>query len=694
MLKKFLTVLLAGAMIVSYSTMTTSCNDYDDDIANLNERIDNLESVTIASMQSQITSIQSSITSLQSNLSSSISSLTSQIESVSGDVDDLESTMQSELASLESTLKAYVDGEIDDVEEALSKLESSLSNYYTKEGVQSYVNSLLLNYYTKTEVDNLFSQASSAVATEIADRKEADSYLQSQIDSLESIISDLKTQIAVLQTEGTYTAKDIEELEAAVEENEDAIDALQDQIEDNEAAIATLESALSELAADFDEFVAGLDAWFGEQFATYIENYVTYDYLVKYVSGVAVALWEQILSELKDPSTDYYQAVLAIVKSITDDLDTRLTQAESDIDVLEEDLAALEKAFEAYKAEMAETIAAIEDRLDALETDVDDLQERTDSLETYVDSLASRIQSMVYIPAYSDGKVYVKGKQYVTDADGNEVVLYCPSTEVGVYDNVLTVEFFVSPASAGDAIVEAWNNEQTRGQIRLLTNEATVKANTSETTLSIVNVMGSGSRIAFAIHSPYTFTTDASKTLMFAIWIEDSATGSNAGNSFTTEFLELAPMYRAGDVSDYFALAYNDSGEYTVNNSPSLESKVEYDENVSVNLFKNYEIVYVGEDGTIYALDNIPAEYEWSATLGETYENVSVTPGGYASGQLIKGKYTISDRVITFNKPGYTVLNDYVTVVGEFTLTVDGDETAVVFDGTHKVTVSTSSENI
>ncbi len=552
MYKKILTALLAGALVLG----ATSCKDYDDDIDDLNARIDNLESVTIADISSQITSIQSSISSLESSLSSSVSSLTSQIESVSDDVDDLESSMASQLAALESTLKAYVDGEIDDVEAAIATLQSSLSNYYTKEEAQSTVNSLLLEYYTKTEIDAMFATISTSVSTEVSAREAAITELQSQITALQSTIEDLQAEI------NEATGGDISALEEAIAEAEDTIAALEAQIEENEAAIETLTTSLEELAAEFDEFVAGLETWFGEQFSKYISNYITYDYLVKYVSGVAVALYEQILAEIQTEGSSYYEAIMDIVTSVTDEIQDQLDK--------------LEAAFYEYQAEVDEALADFEERITKLET---------------------RIQSLAYVPAYTSGKVYFQGRQYITDADGNEFDLYNPASN----PSTASVTFRITPIALADSIANGnggWTYD-------IISNTASVK---SSDYLTITGVTaGSNGYITFDIESTYTF--EGSETLVFAICFENS----DADASYTSDYITTASLYQTGDVTSNFSLGYaGTSSIYTVEDGYALETGTLSKESGSyINLFAICAIFYV-EGGVAYSLSDAGDAFGWT----------------------------------------------------------------------------------
>ncbi len=603
MYRKFLNVLLAGAMIFGF----VSCKDYDDDIDSLNARLDNLESVTLASIESQISSIQSSIASLQSDLSSSVSSLTSQIESVSGDVTALESSLNSQLSTLESTLQAYVDGEIEDVEAALATLEASLANYYTKDEFQSYVNTLLVNYYTKTQVDEMFATATATVNAEVTAREAAVSDLQSQIDALNTKVSTLKEEVAIA------TSGDLSSLEAEIAELESEIEALEAEVAEFESEIDTLEAAFEEFAASLDAFLDGADDWFGEQFETYIAKYVSYETLVEYVGGAFDDLYDEILADLADSESDYYKAILEIVYSVTDEI--------------QEQLDDLQDAYEAF--------------VEATDATLEDFEERVSSLE-------KQIQSLSYVPTTSDGKVYFQGGRYITDASGNKY--YLSSSD----ETVASVKFRVNPAALADSIA----NQADGWTWDVISNEATVKSSDYLTVTGCTAL--DGGYLVFTVSSSYE-ASDATKALMFSICIENEASGLSYGS----DFIEAAiGSTTETDVTDNFALAKKgDDGGYTVNNTPS-ESTEGYS---PITILPDYEIVYVDGD-TIYSLEDVEDEFGWSE-LETEYEFTIIDSTNNISSPSFEGRtlsFSSADGTGTYIK----VSCKFILTVGGVTTAV------------------------
>lgn len=126
--KKFLALFLTGTMLAG-----VGCKSYDDDIDSINKKLDELETVTIKDLQSQIDGVKSSVEVIE-DLSSRLSTLEGTVEGM-GDV-------AQKLRDLENTLKSYVDNAVKDSEQTLrnefatkSALNELISRLEQLEGV-------------------------------------------------------------------------------------------------------------------------------------------------------------------------------------------------------------------------------------------------------------------------------------------------------------------------------------------------------------------------------------------------------------------------------------------------------------------------------------------------------------------------------------------------------------------------------
>lgn len=175
--RNFTALLLSGTMLAG-----VGCKDYDDDIDNINKRLDEMQ-VTVSSLPEQIEAIKGSIPDL--------SSLTSRVEDLEGKLEgvtDLKGQLEA-LKGLENTLKTYIDDEIGKATTA-DALKKTLDNYYA---TATALSDLELKLTDITKDNGTIDQAVAAAVSEI----------QNDLSDLESSI---KTWMGS-QMEGYLTAE-------------------------------------------------------------------------------------------------------------------------------------------------------------------------------------------------------------------------------------------------------------------------------------------------------------------------------------------------------------------------------------------------------------------------------------------------------------------------------------------------------
>lgn len=154
--RNFTALLLSGTMLAG-----AGCKDYNDDIDNINKRLDGME-VTISSLPEQLEAIKASIPDL--------TSLTSRVEALEGKLEgvtDLKGQLD-ELKGLESTLKQYVDDEIGKATTA-DALKATLGNYFATAEALSDLEETL----TKAggSIDQAIQEAVNEIQGDITDLK-------------------------------------------------------------------------------------------------------------------------------------------------------------------------------------------------------------------------------------------------------------------------------------------------------------------------------------------------------------------------------------------------------------------------------------------------------------------------------------------------------------------------------------------
>ena len=69
MKKKFVRVMLFGALTLAVSTTVTSCKDYDDDIKGLQEQVDNIKSTNPVSTEDMKAAVEEATKALEKKVS-------------------------------------------------------------------------------------------------------------------------------------------------------------------------------------------------------------------------------------------------------------------------------------------------------------------------------------------------------------------------------------------------------------------------------------------------------------------------------------------------------------------------------------------------------------------------------------------------------------------------------------------------
>lgn len=121
LLHRVLLLFVSGAMLAGVS----GCKDYDDDIDNINNRLDELTTGKIASIESQLGSLQTTVTGLES-LSEQVASIAGKIDGLATD-SDVQTAIDNALAELKEQLgDTYVTGDL---------LNTTLLGYATTQSV-------------------------------------------------------------------------------------------------------------------------------------------------------------------------------------------------------------------------------------------------------------------------------------------------------------------------------------------------------------------------------------------------------------------------------------------------------------------------------------------------------------------------------------------------------------------------------
>lgn len=426
-LSKLLGMLLVGAMLYS-----TGCTDYDADIKDINNRIDNLEKTQIEPLKKDLADTK---TALENAIATAKSEILAKHEA---DVKDLKAADKEAQEAIAAALDAIKKGDAA-LDERLKKAEDAI-----KTATENITALQTVDAEIKAELKTI-SENLTAVTGDVESLKQFAMQMTQWSMNVEMAIATLNTQIEGINASIAAleaAVKRIDEVNAAQQGAIEDLQAFKTLAEEKFAALVKADEYLATLIAntaetlrgELDEYKDEVEKKFEEAYKEIAKNTAAitelkadlaakYAELVAKDEALAAAIaqheeWitnadlrietledqvEEIQLDLTALTAEYnsfkQEALAAIADAVKDieSLDGRATQ-------LELDLAELEGAVADFKAAYDEHVADYEAFVKATEAAFTNLQ-------GLVDDVINRIQSIVYVPDYNDGKITV---DYIT----------------------------------------------------------------------------------------------------------------------------------------------------------------------------------------------------------------------------------------------------------------------------------------
>lgn len=401
--------------------------------------------------------------------------------------------------------------------------------------------------------------------------------LQSQIDGVKSsveVIEDLSSRLSTL--EGTVegmgdVAQKLRDLENTLKSYVD--NAVKDSEQTLRNEFAT-KSALNELISRLEQLegvdVQGLidaaieefkkDSWLGEQMNEYIANY-KFDYDYVNAEGAADAVLEQI----KGQNEEYKEAILALIGSA---------------DGLTVSKEMLSDELKAYL-------------------------EKIEELEQRVADLENRIQSLVYVPAYADGKVVFPASYAIqmTNEEGETSYFSLGAAE----KQQAELKFRVTPASLA---VESKLNAET---LSIVTEEVMTRAEGAAFTIDEVKEWNAAKgEFVVVVSTDYDYfearLEEQPKTLAIALHVAIDNVASTEENplqgiEYTSEFIPTEGGQTFA-VNNLLTVARLEGDKYVELKNNEYASDVEFTDKNVRNFFEGYSVV-LKQDGELMALNSV-----------------------------------------------------------------------------------------
>ena len=417
MKKHFFNVIAALSLVCGVFAFS-GCTDFENDINEINDRLDKLETGSIASLEEQIATLTSSLDEahnlldlLQGNvedlqaaddaMSQQIDALNGEIETVKGQISDL----NGQISSLEEELNKKIDDAVAELKESdnaaaerISDLESDLEK--AKEDLAKAIADGNAN---KEAIDELKQKVEDYYNELIDAIEKAETSHSEDIARLDGEISSLKEALAEQTQKLTDLIESVSELEKAVEylegltanipELENLVDSIQENYLSKEEAqntFATLESvaALLEKIGGIEgrlDAIDSINVSVGERLQDLEDNYADLkDVIIPGLEADILAAQEAAAKaqESADAAMDFAKNVLGELETLRNALGIyaeagaleakmeALDAVDSTLKAKDEELA---KLIDELDAAVAADIAGLEDNINDLHDELIDL---------------------------------------------------------------------------------------------------------------------------------------------------------------------------------------------------------------------------------------------------------------------------------------------------------------------------------
>lgn len=639
MKKSFIKVALFGVLAITAANFV-GCTDYDDDIKNLQGQVDELKSVSIADIDSQLKALKEA----DANLATTCSTLEAAIDEIKANLESL--TKASE------ALKVAVDGKVDKsvYDAAIEALNGQCAELAAKLSVlsdlQAAIDALNANKADKTALDAInkaieelkakdakLAEDLAALQTTInaaldgkADKTALDKLekdLQTKLnEGLTSLRSDLEGRIGGIET----SLKDLAtkaELEAAKKALEDRIAKLETSNESLKTATENNKKAiedLSKIVTPLKTLVDGINSRLGVaegNISALQESIGQVDTKI----SMAITNLQLILEGKIDAIDAAYKAADTELARRIKVLEEAKFAKESDLNAAKADITTLKKEIYGENGE-----GGLKNNLSALKVQVDNLfiegtaengqltaaigakiaaelleggkiqsaidaaisaaTGRIDVLDSQVRDLMARIQSIVFVPQY-------------TNADG----AFVPAYFINKVGGEMTIKFRISPA---DRAIELAEMAQKRlgGDAPILSfivEGSALETRAAAEDLNITGVTGTGDGIIAVTATPKYGKFVDDKYFPTAMIVSTTKTTEEKGDSITnitTEYFKVKGQNIAANqaslVAQNFDIDYADTEVRLVNtdfsaqinygagNIPMTKAQIGFDQNLEI----------------------------------------------------------------------------------------------------------------
>ena len=457
-------VLLFGVMFA-----VAGCQDYDEDIRKVNDRLDeNTKELTTITEE-----LDAAIAALEAKHDADLSKVKADLQGeIASKVADAKKALEEAYKAADAGLQSKIDAAIKKAEDAAKALEEAYKKA-DEEIKKAYAAAdaaleTKLTGYVDGKVKTLNESIASLSSKHDQDMKAAAAELLKVKQDLEAADTAIKGQIADLDKAVKANASDIAKLKTDLEQ---AKTDLEKAIADGDKAEAeardkAIAAAVEALTKTHNQDIADVKALIEANKKAIEKEVAARDSVATVLRGEFAKADEELKDELKKLIDNNAKAITDL-KDLYDNL-------AGDIETLKNDLAAFQKKAEELYA-LKTDLSTEKVRINQLYTDlanikedvykqlenhmykINDLNIKLGALTENVATIASRIQSLVYVPDYSDGKATlhfaVVPPTRSQGTTGIQDICFVPRTDILRYKVNSTVE------TAAADLAKAWNDD-------------------------------------------------------------------------------------------------------------------------------------------------------------------------------------------------------------------------------------------
>ena len=457
-------VLLFGVMFA-----VAGCQDYDEDIRKVNDRLDeNTKELTTITEE-----LDAAIAALEAKHDADLSKVKADLQGeIASKVADAKKALEEAYKAADADLQSKIDAAIKKAEDAAKALEEAYKKA-DEEIKKAYAAAdaaleSKLTGYVDGKVKTLNESIASLSSKHDQDMKAAAAELLKVKQDLEAADTAIKGQIADLDKAVKANATEIANLKTALEQ---AKTDLEKAIADGDKAEAeardkAIAAAVEALTKTHNQDIADVKALIEANKKAIEKEVAARDSVATVLRGEFAKADADLKAELQKLIDDNAKAITDL-KDLYDNL-------ADDLETLKKDLAAFQQKAEELYA-LKTDLSTEKVRINQLYTDlanikedvykqledhmqkINDLNTKLGVLTENVATIASRIQSLVYVPDYSDGKATlhfaVVPPTRSQGTTGIQDICFVPRTDILRYKVNSTVE------TAAADLAKAWNED-------------------------------------------------------------------------------------------------------------------------------------------------------------------------------------------------------------------------------------------